>query len=164
MSRKKIEEALAHIFRGIGILQTEFTNRRFTIDGRLVGDIGEIIAATEFDVILDEVGQAEHDGKTSDGRLVQVKATFQDQLTFRKTPELYLGFKLYPDGGHEVIFNGPGHIIFDEYRNREGIGVNLLRFPNSRFKELSANIPHRERVPTRLSALNSSIACHSAST
>ena len=121
MSRKKIEEALAHIFRGIGILQTEFTNRRFTIDGRLVGDIGE-------------------------------------------TPELYLGFKLYPDGGHEVIFNGPGHIIFDEYRNRKGIGVNLLRFPNSRFKELSANIPHRERVPTRLSALNSSIACHSAST
>lgn len=150
MSRQTIKEALAHIFRGISILQAEFTNRRFTIDGRLVGDIGEIIAATEFDIILDEVGQAEHDGKTSDGRLVQIKATFQDALTFRKTPELYLGFKLHPDGGHEVIFNGPGYIIFDEYRNRQGIGVNLLRFPNSRLKELSANIPEQDRVPTRL--------------
>jgi hypothetical protein len=150
MSRKKIEEALALIFRGIGILQTEFTNRRFTIDGRLVGDIGEIIAATEFDVTLDEVGQAEYDGKTTDGRLVQVKATFQDALTFRKTPELYLGFKLFPDGGHEVIFNGPGRIIFDEFRNRRGIGVKLLRFPNSRLKELSANILEQDKVPTRL--------------
>jgi hypothetical protein len=151
LSRQKIEEALAHIFRGIGILQTEFANRRFTIDGRLVGDIGEIIAATEFDVTLDEVGQAAHDGKTSDGRLVQIKATFQDALTFRKTPELYLGFRLHRDGGHEVVFNGPGQIIFDEYQKRKGIGVNLLRFPNSRLKELSANIPDRMRVPARLS-------------
>ncbi len=133
------------------MLQTEFTNRRFTIDGRLVGDIGEIIAATEFDVTLDEVGRAEHDGKTRDGRLVQVKATFQNELTFRKTPQLYLGFKLYPDGDHEVIFNGPGHIIFDEYKNRKGIGVNLLRFPNSRLKELSAAISDKDRVPVRLS-------------
>jgi hypothetical protein len=141
MSRKKIEEALAHIFRGIGILQTEFTNRRFTIDGRLVGDIGEIIAAAEFDVTLNEVGQAEHDGKTSEGRLVQVKATFLDALTFRKTPELYLGFKLNRDGSHEVVFNGPGHVIFNEYQKRKGIGANLLSFPNSRLKEL---LPKRD--------------------
>ena len=150
MSRQKIEEGLAHIFRGISILQTEFANRQFTIDGRLVGDIGEIIAATEFDVILDEVGQAGHDGKTSDGRLVQIKATFQDKLTFRKTPQLYLGFKLYPNGGHDVIYNGPGHFIFQEYQHRQGIGVNLLRFPNSRLKELSADIPDKDRVPARL--------------
>src|SRR5260370_8759806 len=103
MSRQKIEEALAHIFRGIGMLQTEFTNRRFTIDGRLVGDIGEIIAATEFDVTLDEVGRAEHDGKTRYGRLVQVKATFQKELTFRKTPQLYLGFKSSPASLHQSI-------------------------------------------------------------
>src|SRR5260370_37640017 len=114
MSRQKIEEALAHIFRGIGMLQTEFTNRRFTIDGRLVGDIGEIIAATEFDVTLDEVGRAEHDGKTRNERLGQVKATFQNELTFRTTPQPYLGFKLYPDGDHQVICNVPAHIIFNE--------------------------------------------------
>src|SRR5690242_2449890 len=86
LSKEVIEKALGLIFQGIGILQTEFASRRFTIDGRLVGDIGEIIAATEFDVILDEVSQAGHDGRTSDGRLVQIKATFKDALTFRTTP------------------------------------------------------------------------------
>jgi hypothetical protein len=79
-----------------------------------VGDVGEIIEAAEFDVVLDDIGRAYHDGHTSDGRLVQIKATFKDELTFRTTPQLYLGFKLYPDGNHDVVFNGPGEVIFNE--------------------------------------------------
>ena len=30
-----------------------------------------------------------YDGGTSDGRLVQIKATFKDSLTFTKTPNYY---------------------------------------------------------------------------
>jgi len=149
MSRKHIEEALALIFKGIGMLQTEFSYRRFTIDGRLVGDIGEIIAAAEFDIELDDVSRAIHDGRTSGNRQVQIKATFQDHLTFKKTPELYLGFKLYRDGTHEVIFNGPGQIIFDYYARRAGIGERLLRFPNSKLKQLSTGISDDLRVQRR---------------
>jgi hypothetical protein len=151
MSQQRIEEALALIFRGIAMLQNEFTNRRFTIDGRLVGDIGEIIAATEFDVLLDNVGRAVHDGKTPDGRDVQIKATFKNHLTFRKTPELYLGFKLFEDGRHEVIFNGPGKLIYDRYVDRQNIGTRLLSFPISVLRGLSEGVPDSERVPRRLS-------------
>lgn len=150
MSGERVREALEHIFRGIGILQTEFVNRRFTIDGRLVGDIGEIIAAAEFDVTLDDVGRADHDGTTSDGRRVQVKATFQDALTFRRTPELYLGFKLGRDGSHEVVYNGPGSIIYDAYIGRAGIGTTLLRFPIARLRQLSAEVPDEDRVKRRI--------------
>jgi len=149
MSRKHIEDALAFIFKGIGLLQTEFSHRRFTIDGRLVGDIGEIIAATEFDIELDNVSRAVHDGRTSGGHQVQIKATFQDHLTFKTTPELYLGFKLFRDGTHEVIFNGPGQIIFDYYAGRAGIGERLLRFPNSTLTRLSASVPDDLRVQKR---------------
>lgn len=150
MSRSTIEVALAHIFKGIEILQKEFPHRRFTIDGRLVGDIGEIIAATEFDVDLDHISRPGHDGQTSAKRLVQIKATFQDHLTFRSTPELYLGIKLSRDGGREVVFNGPGQVIFDEYKHRTGIGQSLLRFPISRLRELSANVSDKDRVPLRV--------------
>lgn len=146
---ERIEEALGLVFRGISILKTEFSQREFTIDGRLVGDIGEIIAAAEFDVQLDDVSRAVHDGRTSGGRGVQIKATFQDQLTFKTTPELYLGLKLFRNGSHEVVFNGPGKIIFDHYAHRVGIGVNLLRFPNSVLKQLSASVPEVLRVPKR---------------
>jgi hypothetical protein len=147
---ERIEEALGLVFRGIGILQTEFAHRQFTIDGRLVGDIGEIIAAAEFDIQLDGVSRAVHDGRTSDGRGVQIKATFQDQLTFKTTPELYLGLKLFRNGSHEVVFNGPGKVIFDHYAHRVGIGVSLLRFPNSVLKRLSAVVPEALRVTKRV--------------
>lgn len=152
MSQKQITDALGLIFQGIGMLRTEFSHRRFTIDGRLVGDIGEIIAAAEFEIELDDVSRAVHDGRTSDGRGVQIKATFQDHLTFKTTPDFYLGFKLFRDGTHEVIFNGPGRIIFDHYARRVGIGEKLLLFPNTVLKRLSAGVPNDLRVPKRVVA------------
>ena len=94
MSRAAISEALRLIFQGIENLKQEFPNRAFTIDGRLVGDVGEIIAALEYDVRLHDVSQPNHDGTTSDGRNVQIKATFKDSLTFKTVPDYYLGFKL----------------------------------------------------------------------
>jgi hypothetical protein len=150
MSRDRIAEALGLIFRGIGILQAEFSHRRFTIDGRLVGDIGEIIAAAEFDIVLDEKSQAVHDGRTSAGHGVQIKATFQEELTFKTVPERYLGFKLYEDGHHEVIYNGPGHVIYEHYAHRAGIGVKLLRFPNAVLRQLDVKILDSLRVPKRI--------------
>jgi hypothetical protein len=151
MSQQRIQEALGLIFQGIGILQTEFANRKFTIDGRLVGDIGEIIAAAEFDITLDEVSRAGYDAKTSDGRDVQIKATFQDSLTFRTVPTLYIGIKLSPDGTHEIIFNGPGQIIYDRYVHRQGVGTNLLSFPIAVLRELSATVPDGQRIAKRVS-------------
>src|ERR1700722_5006522 len=102
--RRAITESLALIFEGIARLKQTFPNREFTIDGRLVGDIGEVIAALEYDIVLFEVSQPNHDGITSAGHSVQIKATFKNSLTFKTLPEYYLGFKLFPDGRHEEIF------------------------------------------------------------
>jgi hypothetical protein len=144
-----IAEALGHIFEGIEILKKAFPPRKFTIDGRLVGDIGEIIAALEYDVILDEVQQADHDGITSDGRKVQIKATFKEQLTFKKIPEYYLGFKLDKNGEYDEVFNGPGRIIFDRFSKRKNIGTKLLPFPISELRALSKLVDPKERIPKR---------------
>ena len=96
--RQAISQALADIFQGIQRLKKMFPNRAFTIDGRLVGDIGEVTAAREYDVKLNEKSQAGHDGESSDGRQVQIKVTFKDQLTFTTVPDFYLGLKLSKDG------------------------------------------------------------------
>ena len=98
---------------------------------------------------LDEVSQPAHDAKTFDGRRVQIKATFKDSLTFRTLPDYYLGFKLFPDGRYEEVFNGPGRIISERYRTRKGIGVQLLSFPISELQRLSAVVLATERVPRR---------------
>ena len=150
MSKKTIiSTALTHIFNGIDQLSNAFPEKAFTIDGRLVGDIGEVIATLEYDIEIYTVQQARHDGKTSDGRKVQVKATFKDSLTFKSTPDYYLGFKLFNDGRHEEVFNGPGQIIFERYKYRKGIGKTLLSFPIAELKRLSDTVPKSDRISIR---------------
>ena len=147
--KDKIADALRLIFDGIKSLKAAFPKKEFTIDGRLVGDIGEVLAALEYDIELFDVLVKGHDGKTSDGRLVQVKATFKDSLTFRTVPDYYLGLKLYRDGNHEVIYNGPGKLIYEKYRHRKGIGKDLLSFPNTDLQELSERVPDNDRISKR---------------
>jgi hypothetical protein len=148
-SQQIISDALSLIFKGIAHLKVAFPHREFTIDGRLVGDIGEIIAALEYDLILNTVSLPGHDAVTPDGRLVQIKATFKDQLTFKTVPEYYLGFKLYADGRHEEVYNGSGDIIYKRYSTRKGIGRTLLSFPILELRRLSASVEQAARVSRR---------------
>jgi hypothetical protein len=147
--KKRIAEALGLIFEGIGRLKDAFPKKEFTIDGRLVGDIGEITAQLEYDVELFDVLREGHHGKTSDGRLVQVRATFKDSLGFPSVPDCYFGLKLYRDGTYEEIYNGPGKLIYEKYKHRSGIGKKLLSFPNSDLRELSARVPRNDRISKR---------------
>ena len=146
-----IGQALKAIFSGIERLKNICKNdRQFTVDGRLVGDIGELIAAREFDIVLDKKSRHTHDARTIDGRDVQIKATFKESLTFGKRPILYLGLRLHKDGRHDVIFNGPGEIIARRFGHRSGFGEKLLSFPINVLRELSATVKDADRVPKRL--------------
>ena len=146
---RALNDGLSLIFQGIERLTTAFPGRRFTIDGRLVGDIGEVIAELEYDLKLHEVSQPEYDAVTPDGRRVQIKATFKDSLTFTTTPDYYLGFKLNRDGTYEEVYNGPGLPIFQKYSHRSGIGTKLLSFPNQVLRELSRSVPQQETIAKR---------------
>jgi hypothetical protein len=144
-----ITKALTHIFSGVEQLRAMFPEKKFTVDGRLVGDIGEAIAALEYDIQLYKRQQADHDGETSNDRKIQVKATFKNSLTFTAVPDFYLGFKLFNDGRHEEIFNGPGRMIYERYKHRKGIGKTQLSFPIKELKNLSENVPNSDRIPLR---------------
>lgn len=148
--RQAIADALSLIFQAIEKLHNEFPNRDFTIDGRLVGDIGEVIAALEYDIDLDIISRPIHDAVSSDNRNIQIKATFKNSLTFKSIPDYYLGFKLYPDGKHEEVFNGPGSIIYERYSHRKNIGVSLLSFPISELILLSKKVESHDRIHKRV--------------
>ena len=149
LQRRALADGLSLVFQGIERLTTAFPGRRFTIDGRLVGDIGEVIAELEYDLKLHEVSQPEYDAVTPEGRRVQIKATFKESLTFTTTPDYYLGFKLNPNGTFEEIYNGPGLPIFLKYSHRSGIGTKLLSFPNQVLRELSRSVSQQERIAKR---------------
>ena len=157
MNKKAIiAKALKNIFYEIEKLKKAFpkSGKNFTIDGRLVGDIGEVIAELDYDLRLDDKQQPVHDGKTSDGkRKVQVKATFKDSLTFKTVPDYYLGLQLFKDGRpYKEIFNGPGNLIYKHYqykknmKKRKGIGEALLSFPIKELEKLSKKVPKSKRI------------------
>ena len=144
-----IEEALASIFQGIERLREAFPSRRFTIDGRLVGDIGEVIAQLEYELTLDRVSMPDHDARMRNGRRVQIKATFKDSLTFTTCPEYYLGFKLHRDGRSEEVFNGPGKLIQEKFSYRKNIGERQISIPITGLRALSHQVDVADRVPRR---------------
>jgi hypothetical protein len=149
MSRTEITESLSQIFGGISRLKAAFPHRAFTIDGRLVGDIGEVIAALAYELTLDGVQRPRHDARTPDGRDVQIKATFKEALTMRSVPDFYLGFRLSPNGEFEEIYNGPGSLIAERYGHRKGFGNALLSFPVAELRKLSALVSSGDRIARR---------------
>lgn len=94
------------------LLRRRYPELTFTLDGKLVGDIGEAIAAELFGV---ELVQGKGIDGWKDGRSVQVKATnsmrgpaFRKQ-DLRADHLLFFAFHWDTMVG-EVVFNGPEHI------------------------------------------------------
>lgn len=141
-----IQDSLKQIFSGIRQLKKALPSKEFTIDGRLVGDIGEAIVQRDYDITLYDGLAKDYDGETSCGKKVQIKATFKDSLTFKKVSDYYLGIKIHEDGSYEEIFNGPGGVIAAEYGHRKGFCEALLSFPNKRLRELSATVSREDRI------------------
>ena len=87
-----VPDAIKQLLQIVEQLQIAHPKKKFTLDGRLIGDLGETIVEGAYDVEIFEKLEKHHDGETSDGRLVQVKATMKKDLTFPAShvPDFYL--------------------------------------------------------------------------
>jgi hypothetical protein len=141
-----LKEEITKLFDLKERLNKEFENRNFTPDGRLIGDIGEVLAELYYDIILDKGQSHTHDGETPDGQSVQIKISFQDHLTFGKIPKYYLGLKIDKNGDYTEVYNGPGQIIYDRYKHRKHIGDRLLRFPMQELIKLNDTVPENKKI------------------
>src|SRR5438552_1572188 len=107
-----IPEAVKQMLDIVGQLIETYPQKKFTLDGRLVGDIGEVLVEDAYDLKLYRDLKKHHDGECRNGRCVQIKATMQKSLTFPADhiPDYYLGVQVRPDGTFVEVFNGPGSV------------------------------------------------------
>lgn len=96
----------------------ESVNRKFTLDGRFVGDVGEWLVARHFPVTLDEGQRTGHDAiVTINGRQrnVQIKCRCEcDVIDFKRVPDLLLVIEVKRDwSAWSVAYNGPGELAVD---------------------------------------------------
>lgn len=147
----EIHQAVKDMLQIVEKLQKSYPKKKFTLDGRLVGDLGEILVEEDYDLELYEGLEKHHDGETSDGRRVQIKTTMKSSLTFPvdHIPHYYIGIKVHSDGTYTEIFNGPGSVAWNAVKGRKPTKTNLHSITLSALKKLNAEVPENERIPKR---------------
>ncbi len=124
-----------------------YPDRRFTLDGHLVGSIGEVLAAERYDLRLFTASHKTHDAESPDGRQVQIKLTQRRSVALSSCPDHLLVHKLHPDGTHEEIYNGPGAPVWawcGERVQKNGQGAISL----TRLKALMSEVDDGVKLPS----------------
>ncbi len=128
-------------------LEEMFEGRRFTLDGHLVGSIGEVVAAHRYSLKLIPASAEGHDARASSGKLVQVKATQGKMVALRSEPEHLIVLKLLPDGNTEEVFNGPGYHAWNSAGPKQKNGTRSIGV--SKLKRLMEDVPQKDRILPR---------------
>ncbi|ANL40245.1 hypothetical protein AMC85_CH01842 [Rhizobium phaseoli] len=132
----------------------------FTLDGKLVGDIGEAVAAEMFGLNLTPGGGAGIDGVAPDGRSVQVKATGTGrgpvfrQVETRADHLIFIEFDFSILRG-EVIFNGPEHIAL---QRMPAMWVGQRQVPRSSIRRFNSQVALEDRLSIIDSSLDGDIS------
>lgn len=147
---RAINYAVRELLAIVSRLKKAYPHKGFTLDGRLVGDIGEILVSKSYQVKLFDKIAHRHDGK-SGRRLVQIKATMKESLTFpgNHVPDYYIGIQIHPNGTFRTVYNGPGQVIAARLAHRKKPKNNLHSVSVKILEELDRLIPKSQRIAKR---------------
>lgn len=127
----------------------------FTLDGNLIGDIGEAVAAELFGLKLSPRNGTGIDGHAADGRSVQVKATGTGRgpafrmVDTRADHLLFLAFDMENLRG-EVVYNGPEEIALTFLPTAWAGQRSLTR---AQVRRADLLVRHDQRLPMRVGML-----------
>ena len=128
--------------------------RKFSLDGKLVGDIGEVLAAEKYGLELLPENAYKHDAKEiTTGRMVQIKASFKNNSYFPfgedKVPDYFLAINILENGELEELFNGPGKYVFEHYiikRNLKHYKETYYTLSKGVLKKLNVLVQEEEKI------------------
>jgi len=128
-------------------------HRNFTLDGKLVGDIGEVLVAEKYGLKLLVENEKLHDAEElASGRMVQIKSSFGGRSYFPcgDVPDYYIGIHINEDGTFEELFNGPGAYIVENYILKRNLQATEKRYlynlSGNVLRELNANVPATDKI------------------
>lgn len=132
-------------------LEEKFAGRHFTLDGHLIGSIGEVMASYHYGIGLYKASKKEHDGKV-DGREVQIKITQQDSIMISGKPEYLIVLYLTRSGEVYEVYNGPGKKPWETATIRKGHSSRMMRV-NKLMKLDSEIISVEDRIKIKKPAI-----------
>jgi hypothetical protein len=138
---------IRQLYALVGELEAMHPGRRFTLDGHLIGSIGEVLAAYHYQLELLPASAPTHDAKSQDGRLVQIKATQANLVGLRSEPQHLLVLGLDRQGHHFEVFNGPGEIAWAAAGKMQKNGQRPIR--KNTLLRLMESVPPAARLKRR---------------
>lgn len=146
-----IPDAVKEMLSIVDRLCKAYPHKKFTLDGRLVGDIGEVLVEDAYELKLFPDIKKHHDAECTDGRLVQIKATMKTSLTFPADhiPNYYLGVQVRTDGTFTEVFNGPGAIAWEAVKHRARPKTNLHSISIATLQKLQKKVPSKDGIRRR---------------
>ena len=137
--RGKIQE----LIKIVSDLETVFPGRHFTIDGHLVGSIGEVMAAYYYGIDLYDASTERHDGVV-DGRQVQIKITQRDNTMISAEPDYLIVLYMNKNGNIYEVYNGPGNIAWESASKADSHNNHHMRV--NRLMKLDADVCAEDRI------------------
>ncbi|WP_218062794.1 hypothetical protein [Phaeobacter sp. B1627] len=126
-------------------LESIFPGRKFTLDGHLVGSIGEVAAAYIFDLDLNPASTMGHDARSRCGRNVEIKLTQGRSVAIRHEPEHLIVLHRPIGGPLRVVFNGPGSLAWTAAGRMQKNGQRPISL--SRLSQISQDVTPEGRLP-----------------
>ncbi len=139
----RIKEKVQQLITIVKDLEQDFPGRHFTLDGHLVGSIGEVMASYFYGVELYAASAVAHDGVV-DGKQVQIKITQQEDIVINHEPEYLLALYLNKNGSVYEIYNGPGKAPWDSASKRDSHNNRHMRV--NKLMELDRQVDASMRI------------------
>ena len=131
---RKIGAAIKRLYAARNELRNAFPELPFTLDGKLVGDIGEAIAIGDFQFKKLPENTKRHDFVSPSGKYVQIKAT--QQTTPGKSVGLgnkkekfdhLIVIQIHENGTYSVLFDGPGGYVVTARAHKKSASLSVLQ-------------------------------------
>jgi hypothetical protein len=126
-------------------LEALFPGRKFTLDGHLVGSIGEVIAAYMFDLTLNSASTMAHDALCPAGRRVEIKFTQGRTVAIRHEPDHLLVLNRARGANVRIVYNGPGATPWTAARVAQSNGQRPISLAH--LTRLNAAVADEQRLP-----------------
>lgn len=145
-STRKLRPILHRLYEARNELRQLHSDLKFTLDGNLVGDIGEAIAQEHFGLEPLPANTKGHDFRAADGRLVQVKTTQKQKgqvgLGLNKHSfEHLIVLQLTESGNYGVLYDGPGSLIDEARAHKKTPSLSVKQL-----QQLQEQVPDTERL------------------
>lgn len=146
MDHERFPIIIQLLYRLVGELEKMFPGRHFTLDGHLVGSIGEALAAYYYGLELLTASTKGRDAKWGE-QFVEIKATQRDTVGFRCEPDFVLVLQIDDNGSFKEINNGRGHRIWDCLKDKPRPSNGQYQISLNRLRRMMEEVPESERIP-----------------